>query len=138
MNWMDNLIQSRYIESAILIDSEGSIIACSDEVEEYMLLLSTMVASASAIGAELARGELQSVHWLTEDAHFFALPVSERCMLLILVNRLAPVKVVLTHAHRLLRGIDDDALTCTAWMPDVWEQIDSGELVQAVEDWLND
>jgi len=138
MDWFDQLITNKHIEVALVTNNQGQLLRSSrafgrdDEMLPSMLQALEMLAQT--LTTELGCGTAHMVQLSTELGHLLLFPVMQSSYyVVVMVERTAPLMVVIIAVERLLRDLKEEDFTIFDDAP----ELNADELIEAVREWLH-
>ena len=142
MSWFYEITHNPYIDVALLVDSNGRLVATSNRVGSEAQRVASMIKAAEVLArglsVELGGGEMHSLQLSTQFGHVLVLPVGIAHYLIVLAGRDAPLELITVNMQRLLDDMDEDALAAAVQKPiePPSDDFDVDELIDAVSEWL--
>jgi predicted regulator of Ras-like GTPase activity (Roadblock/LC7/MglB family) len=141
LNWFHELTHNPHIDVALLVDSLGKLVATSNRIGREAQRVASMIKAAEVLArglsAELGRGEVRSLQVTTQNGHVLVLPAGPTHYLIILLNREAPMELILNYVQRLIDHMKDDNLDISLEPSESLDDLDVNELIEAVSEWLH-
>ncbi len=142
MGWFHNITHNPHIDVALLVDGEGRLVATTNRIGSEAGRVASMIKAAEVLAqglsAELGSGQLRSLQLSTTMGHLLVMPVGVSHYLIVLTTKDAPLGLVFIDMQRLLDEIDDDIrrVLFAEREPSPLADLDVGELIEAVSEWL--
>ena len=144
MDWFERLAVNPHIESVLLADNQGRILRSTrpmgSDGEMAASMLQAAEVLAQSLSAEFGCGEAKMLQISTKREHIMLFPlVNSTYYLVVMVERVAPLIVVMTEIERAMTNIDADELAGLDERPmrsDDTPVLDAEELIEAVREWL--
>lgn len=145
MDWFERLAVNPHIESVLLADNQGRILRSTrplgSDAETAASMLQAAEVLAQSLSAEFGCGEAKMLQISTKREHIMLFPLlNSTYYLVVMVERVAPLMVVMTEIERAMTNIDLDELAAYDERPmmrsDDTPVLDAEELIEAVREWL--
>jgi predicted regulator of Ras-like GTPase activity (Roadblock/LC7/MglB family) len=143
LSWFYEITHNPYIDVALLVDSNGKLVATSNRVGSEAQRVASMIKAAEVLArglsVELGGGEMHSLQLSTQFGHVLVLPVGVAHYLIVLAGKDAPLELITVNMQRLLGDMDEDALAAAIRKPieSPSDDFDVDELIDAVSEWLH-
>lgn len=137
MDWFERLASNRYVDVLMVANNQGQLLRSSRSISSEDELLPSMLQALEVLAQTLAEefgcGAAQMVQLSTENGHLLLFPLAQSThYLVVLVERIAPLMLILIEIERTLKSLSPDDLAVLNQSP----ELDAGELIEAVEEWL--
>ncbi len=144
MDWFERLAGNQYIEAVWLANNQGRILRASRSMRSSDELIASMFQAAEVLAQSLAEefglGKAEMVQITTQRGHLMLFPlVSSTHYIAVLVERNAPIMLLMVELGRVLKTITPDELapyTQLIGQTDDTSDLDAAELIEAVREWL--
>lgn len=137
MDWFNRLASNRYIQLVLLANDQGQMLRASREIQSEDDMLPSMLQALEVLGQSLSDefncGTTHMVHLSTARGHIMLFPLAgAQYYLTVVVEKIAPLMVVLVEIERTLKTLDLDEIDKLNPPTD----LDAAELIEAVREWL--
>ncbi|MBL8162836.1 MAG: roadblock/LC7 domain-containing protein [Anaerolineae bacterium] len=137
MDWFNRLAGNRYIQLVLLANDQGQMLRASREIQSEDDVLPSMLQALEVLGQSLSDefncGTTHMVHLSTARGHIMLFPLAgSQYYLAVLVEKIAPLMVVLVEIERTLKALNLDELADL----NPAAELDAAELIEAVREWL--
>ncbi len=145
MDWFERLAVNPHIESVLLADNQGRILRSTrplgSDAETAASMLQAAEVLAQSLSAEFGCGEAKMLQISTKREHIMLFPMANSTYyLVVMVERVAPLMVVMTEIERAMTSIDLNELAALderrMMRSDDTPVLDAEELIEAVREWL--
>jgi len=145
MDWFERLAVNPHIESVLLADNQGRILRSTrplgSDAETAASMLQAAEVLAQSLSAEFGCGEAKMLQISTKREHIMLFPLmNSTYYLVVMVERVAPLMVVMTEIERAMTSIDMEELAALDERPSIRSDdtpvLDAEELIEAVREWL--
>lgn len=148
MDWFERLQKNPYIQTLLLADDQGRVLRSTRSMISDGEFVASMLQSAEVLtqtlAAELGCGQARMLHISTSHEHILLFPLAESTFfLLVLLDRTAPLKLILIELERVISQITANDLAQFVSpieqypRPDDTPVLDAQELIEAVREWLH-
>jgi predicted regulator of Ras-like GTPase activity (Roadblock/LC7/MglB family) len=138
VSWFDDLASNQHIEVALLVDNLGTLVAASDSANDEARRVASMIKAAEVLArglsVELGRGEMRAMQLSTAQAHLLVTPVGVKHYLIVLIDKNAPMELLLVYLKRLTDSLTEDEINSAIVSLD---DLDASEIIDAVTEWLH-
>ncbi len=142
MNWFQEIAANPHIETALLVDGGGRLVAASRRANAEARRIASMTraaeALAHALADELRRGEFLLLQITTADGHLLVMPVGSAHHLVLLTQRAAPLELLRTYLSRLLEDLPETEIAAASqhipYSP--LDELSADDLFNALSEWL--
>lgn len=143
MSWFQEIAANPHVETALLMDRGGRLIATSQQADAETRRVTAMIRAAEmladGLASELGRGEVRLLHITTADGHLLVMPVGSVHYLIVLTQRAAPLELLRTYLSRLLEDLPETEIAAAAqhipYSP--WDELSVDDLFNALSEWLH-
>ena len=152
MSWFHKITRNPHIDVALLVDSAGRLMAISNrigrmgisnemgsETQRVASMIKAAEVLARGLSSELGRGEMRGLQLSTATSHLLVTPIGTTHYLIVLTAKDAPLDLVSVYMQRLVENVDelDQAEALQDSNPSPLDDLDTGELIEAVSEWLH-
>jgi predicted regulator of Ras-like GTPase activity (Roadblock/LC7/MglB family) len=143
MSWFQEIAANPHIETALLVDGGGRLVATSQQANTETRRVAGMIRAAEmlahALSDELRRGEFLLLQITAADGHLLVMPVGSAHHLVLLTQRAAPLELLRTYLSRLLEDLPETEIAAAAqnipYSP--WDELSADDLFNALSEWLH-